>query len=242
MAMRIAFDLDGVLADMDAALARDADRLFGDAIRRRPQPVETSQGGTESNGSANAKEQKAGGDFISPDLELKLRRHQRRRLRRHVEAFENFWESLDEIEPGIVARLAAIALERRWEVIFLTRRPQTAGATAQMQTQRWLEKMGFPLPSVYVVQGSRGQIAAALGLDVVVDDRPENCLDVITDSRAGAILIWRDDQAALPQAAKRLGIHVARTVGECLDIFADLDAVPSASRPSVMTSSRGPLR
>ncbi len=37
-----------------------------------------------------------------------------------------------------------------------------SGATPQVQTQRWLESKGFRLPSVFVVQGSRGRIAAAL--------------------------------------------------------------------------------
>ena len=114
-------------------------------------------------------------------------------------------------------------MDRRWEIIFLTKRPETAGATAQVQSQRWLESKGFPLPSVYVVQGSRGRIASALGVDIVVDDRPENCLDVIVDSRARAILVWRDDENQLPAAARRLGIGVVNSVGECLDILTQID-------------------
>src|SRR5262245_50487032 len=35
MALRIAFDLDGVLADMESELVRQAGILFGDAITRR---------------------------------------------------------------------------------------------------------------------------------------------------------------------------------------------------------------
>ncbi len=61
------------------------------------------------------------------------------------------------------------------EVIVLTKRPETVGAIAQVQSQRWLEARGFTLPSVYVVQGSRGRIAASLGLDIVGD-----CLDILT--------------------------------------------------------------
>jgi hypothetical protein len=76
-----------------------------------------------------------------------------------------------------------------------------------------------------VVQGSRGRIAAALGLDVVVDDRPENCLDVIADSHARAMLVWRDDEKRLPSAAQRLGIGVVSSVGDCLDILAQMDRV-----------------
>src|SRR5262249_3945125 len=133
----------------------------------------------------------------------------------------------------IVARLAAIAAERRWEVIFLTKRPQTAGATSQLQSQRWLDAKGFSLPSVYVVQGSRGRIAASLGLDIVVDDRPENCLDIVVDSKARAILVWRDDEQSLPAGARRLGIGVLKSVGECLDALVALDA-PQSAGPGVL--------
>jgi hypothetical protein len=56
---------------------------------------------------------------------------------------------------------------------------------------------GLRASSVYVVQGSRGLIAAALELDVVVDDRHENCYDVVVDSGARAILVWRGGRAVL---------------------------------------------
>ena len=79
------------------------------------------------------------------------------------------------------------------------------------------------MPSVYVVQGSRGRIAAALALDIVVDDRPENCLDVVVDSKARAILIWREDEKQLPAATRRLGIGVVKSVAECLDILTQID-------------------
>ena len=162
---------------------------------------------------------------------------QERRLWQHVQTIDHFWETLHELEPGLIARLSVLATAHRWEVIFLTKRPDTVGATAQVQTQRWLESKGFTLPSVYVVQGSRGRIAAALGLDFVVDDRPENCLDVVVDSSARAILVWRDDEKHLPAAARRLGIGVVRSVGECLDILTQLDA-PVAAQPGVIDRVR----
>jgi hypothetical protein len=118
-------------------------------------------------------------------------------------------------------------------VLFLTKRPECAGATAQVQTQRWLEANGFLLPSVFVVQGSRGRIADALALDFVIDDRHENCLDVVVDSKARAVLVWRDDRRQLPAAARRLGIGVVSSVAECLDILEQADTAPG-SKPGVM--------
>lgn len=239
MALRIAFDLDGVLADMEGELVRQAEQLFGAGItRRRTETVPVPAGAAAPepdasliNGASTDEPQESVPD-APPLSRLEMSARQTRRLWHHVQTIDDFWCSLAEIEPGVIARLARIAADRRWEVIFLTRRPECAGATAQVQTQRWLQANGFPLPSVYVVQGSRGRIAASLDLDFVVDDRPENCLDVVVDSRARAILVWRDDERQLPGAAKRLGIGVVRTVDECLNILTQLDA-PPAEKPGV---------
>ena len=225
MPLRIGFDMDGVVADMDAELVRQAEILFGRPMTQQP-PQRAANPVTATPPDASDPEQAAAetaADNVPPLLRLNMTARQQRKLWHHVESIENFWQTLNETEPGIVARLAAIARDRRWEVIFLTKRPQSAGATAQLQSQRWLESKGFTLPSVYVVQGSRGRIAAALHLDLVVDDRPENCLDVVVDSKARAILIWRDDANQLPAAARRLGIGVVKTLSECLDILTQVD-------------------
>ena len=86
---------------------------------------------------------------------------------------------------------------------------------------------------MYVVRGSRGRIAEALALDFVIDDTPSNCLDVVVDSRARAILVWRRDEKQLPSAARRLGIGVVKSVDDCLKILAQVDA-QSTDRPKVM--------
>jgi hypothetical protein len=215
MSLRIGFDLDGVLADMDGALARHAQLLFGGA-------VEDNDGSDASDPSK------------PPIARLRLSPRRQRRLWKEVEAIDSFWEQLEETEPGAVAALASLAAARRWEIIFLTKRPRTAGATAQVQSQRWLQAKGFPLPSVFVVQGSRGRIAAALDLDVVVDDRPENCLDVVVDSQARAVLIARAEaRHVLPEAIGRLGVSVASTVAECLQMLVQADP-DSQPRPGVL--------
>src|SRR3989454_5089886 len=102
-------------------------------------------------------------------MKLNMTTRQQRRLWKHVESIENFWLTLEELEPGVIQRLAAIAAERRWEIIFLTKRPPTVGVTAPGQKQRWLETKSFTLPSGFVVQGSRGRIAPPPGIHNVVD-------------------------------------------------------------------------
>ena len=171
-----------------------------------------------------------------------LARRQQHAIWDEVRRTENFWESLHETEPGIVSRIAAVAEERRWEVIFITTRPASGGDTTQRQSQRWLAAHGFPLPSVFVASGSRGKIAAALSLDLFVDDRADNCLDVKVDSHARAVLV---DRSASPQVgtnARRLGIDVVSSVGSLLD---ELTAAPP-EKPSLLGRLRnmmgGPRR
>ena len=218
---------------MDSALFAQGKTLFGEAaVHALAPPVVNSPQTNDAPAAMSSEEADADASDEEPAappsiVRLNLTPRQERRLWQHVRQIDNFWQSLNEIEPGTVARIAQLAEQQRWEVIFLTKRPQTDGATAQVQSQRWLESKGFPLPSVYVVQGSRGRIAAALSLDIVVDDRPENCLDVVVDSQAKPILIWRDRREALPAAAQRLGISVVSTVAECLNTLAKADTQPS---------------
>jgi hypothetical protein len=242
VALRIGFDMDGVFADMEAELLRQATLIFGEPMKRRleerrePEVTVPDGEAAEAPGDNESTRQAAAEsapDNVPPTMKMGMSARQQRRLWRHVESIEDFWQTLRELEPGVLKRLAALALERRWEIIFLTKRPETAGATAQVQSQRWLESKGFALPSVFVVQGSRGRIADALALDIVVDDRPENCLDVVVDSKARAILVWREDERLLPAAARRLGIGVVKTVGESLDIISQLDAA-SREDPGVL--------
>jgi hypothetical protein len=233
MSLRIGFDLDGVLADMDAALVRQAEAVFGEQIVRALEAEAASPEG-ESEPQTSQAAPADGADSNPTVARLHMTSRQERTLWRHVATVENFWETLQETEPGIVARLAKTAAERRWEIIFLTKRPKTKGAPAQIQSQRWLVSKGYPLPSVFVVRGSRGRIAASLDLDVIVDDRPENCLDVTIDSKARPILVWRGDEKGLPAGAGRLGIGVVRSVGDCLEILTTLDEHHSQKDPSLL--------
>lgn len=214
--MRLGFDLDGTVADMQGALARVARRLFPDID---PGTLPRSISSEADNAASDATVES------SPVFSMSaLSQRQQRELWNAACAEQNFWETLDEIEPGSLARLSRLARERRWEVIFLTSRPETRGDTAQLQSHRWLAARGFELPSVFVVHGSRGKIAASLALDVLVDDRPENCLDIAIDSKARAILIWRGGEDTVPGSARQLGIGSVTTINECLDILVNLDS------------------
>ena len=231
MALRIAFDMDGVFADMDSGLARQAEILFGAAVAR--QPVEATNPALAGNTPPGQPAENRAPDHEISLARLQMTSRQQRQLWTHIESIENFWETLEEIEPGSVRKLSSLAAANGWEIIFLTKRPRSGGAIAQVQTQRWLQLKGFALPSVYVVQGSRGRIASALDLDFVIDDRPENCLDVVMESKSQAILVWRDRDTPMLASTRRIGIAVVKSVTECLDALAQVDS-PELERPSIV--------
>lgn len=219
MSLRVACDLDGTLADMESALEAEARRLFGPGVDLRG----SLRGRPEGPASIETPDPTATSPGIRPVLPAgtgtRLSDRQQRQLWATVRGIENFWASLKEIEPGAVAMLAEAASRGGWDVLFITTRPSSAGDTTQLQSQRWLEAHGFELPSVYVVSGSRGRIAAALGLDAVLDDRPENCLDVATDSSARPLLVWRGSEESVPPGASRLGVKVVFSIAEAVQLL-----------------------
>ena len=253
MSLRIACDLDGTIADMDAALQREAKRLFGpevdlhadakrtesaedvegtiagadaDVDRGEGEPLDPARGkghereqGWATPEEAGMSEQPVAPQPVAPSQSVTrpLTARELRQLWSHVTNVENFWTSLGEIEPGAVAKLYALAVQHRWEVLFLTQRPQSAGDLAQLQSQRWLQAHGFEWPSLFVMRtGSRGKVADALGLDAVIDDRPENCLDVATDSKAKPICVWRMHPDGVPPGIARTGIEVVYSMEQAL--------------------------
>jgi hypothetical protein len=235
MPFRVAFDLDGTIADMHVVLRREAERLFGASkLARAVEPAGSAAAANDAVEGSGDKKDGSSKESKSAMSELHLTSRQQMQLWEHVRTIENFWSGLPEMEPGIVARIAQTAAQRRWEVIFLTTRPLVAGETVQIQSQRWLAAHGFQYPSVFVVQRSRGKIAEALELDAVVDDRPENCLDVAVDSKAKPILIWAGDESAIPPGAKRLGVRVVVSISEALELLVKID--DSKNEPTVVRS------
>ena len=134
-------------------------------------------------------------------------------------------------------RIFEAAIEAREQashrVLFVTQRPQTRGAPVQKQTQLWLRRHGFDFPSVYTTRGSRGAIALALNLDVVVDDRFEGCVDVASESSARPIFVWREPDG---RVLARSGVS---RVEDCPLPFAAV--VHDVVRRAAVPLERGPL-
>ena len=79
---------------------------------------------------------------------------------------------------------------------------------------------GFIAPSVLTLTGSRGKAAHALELDVLIDDLPKNCVDVISDSKCRPILVLRRSDKKAEDAARQMKIGVVRSVGEAIQLLA----------------------
>lgn len=223
--IRIGFDMDGVVADFATAYRAVEQRVLGAAATGRaasPEREEAAQANRESG---------AGGDRAEAPGETPAESQTPHEMRRRhdviwkaIQATPDFWTTLQPLEDGAVRRIHECMLRHRWEVAFLTQRPSTAGDTVQRQTQRWLVKHGFDLPSVLVIAGSRGAAAAALRLSYHVDDDPQHCLDVQNESTVRPLLIVPDQDRDTMLQARRLGIGTAASLGACLDILEQASA------------------
>src|SRR5262245_27643491 len=214
MTLRVGFDMDGVVADFASAFRDIECDLFG-ADTTHPAPNAPEEEQTPNRGANPAASKQESG--------------RRRAVWDRIRATPNFWTTLKPTDPAAVRQLHAQMLRCGWEVVFITQRPSTAGETVQRQTQRWLVHQGFDMPSVVVIAGSRGAAINALRLTHHVDDSPQNCVDVKTDSAAMPILIVRHSNDSTARQARSLGMSVAASIGECLDL---LERASGASRQS----------
>lgn len=210
--LRIGFDLDGVVADFRTAFLEAAATLLGhDAIHRPSAPM--------------------------PDFDA-VSAADAKRVWRVITETPNWWLGLAPYEPAQIARLYQLARRYRWEVSFLTSRIPTAGDSVQFQSQAWLETYGFYMPAVVTVPGSRGEIANALRLDVVIDDQFLNCLEVVGASQTKAILLLQmGDSSAeqtLEQQATERGIGVVHRLEEVIEVLLQLQDILPEKRGVVM--------
>ena len=197
--------MDGVLADFASAFREVEERLYG----------------TATSGTAPSQVEAEAEDAAAEEVAQESSPHEARRRRdaiwHAIRSTPDFWTTLKPLEPGAVRRIHEMMLRFGWEVCFITQRPATMGQTVQRQTQRWLHEQGFDLPSVLVINGSRGAAAGALRLHYMVDDSPQNCLDIVSDSRATPILIVPERDTGTEASARRLHIATARSATEALD-------------------------
>lgn len=111
----------------------------------------------------------------------------------------------------------------RLEVYFMTARN---GPRVKAQTEAWLKRYGWfgGLPTVLIVPGDKGDVARALRLSSVVDDRPENLFSIRksvrscqTIKRQAKYNLWADEGGD-----GELITHRVHDVNACLPIWREL--------------------
>lgn len=236
--LRIAFDMDGTLADLSSAYTEIEERLFGEELAGHEPPApearEEEQHGDEDPAPVATTSDKQ--RLAERRTLLRNGTRHRERVWRAIEATPNFWTTLRPLEKGAVKRLYQLTGEHNWEVFFITQRPATAGGTVQWQTHKWLVGQGFNTPSVIPLSGGRGKCASALQLDYLIDDTPQNCVDVLSDSSTRAILLVDADDPLAATSARRLGIGTARNIHEVLDLL--VQATDARVNPSLFEKLR----
>ena len=230
MPLRIGFDLDGTIADFASAFHDVEVRLFGPSSHLRAgeperedeEPADRAAGAAaetpplETEKEKARKRRKADKDAIRESRESRRRRDL---VWQAIRTTPDFWTGLAPLDEGAVKRIHELALREKWEVFFITQRPYTDGETVQRQSQRWLIAQGYDMPSVLVIGGSRGAAAGALRLDYHVDDSAQNCLDVVSESRARTIMLVPEADPQISGQARRLKIATARNIATALDIL-----------------------
>jgi hypothetical protein len=202
MSLRLGIDVDGVLADFRSAFRQASKSSLGHAI----------------------------GDQADPKSSESLGEKDVARVWEHIGRTSNWWMTLRPYEPDQVERLYRVTRDAGWEVFFLTNRPASAGDTVQFQTQWWIERHGFYLPSVLTVPGSRGEVANGLRLDLVIDDLIMNCVEVVSASTAKALLLLRNGDKAAEKHALDRGIGVVPDLAGALAVVERLHALLPSRR------------
>lgn len=165
---------------------------------------------------------------IAPrDAESDLTKADIEQLWRAVAGKPNWWLDVPAYEPDQIRRLYSRVRQSRWEVFFMTSRPPSAGDSVQLQTQVWLERYGFFLPSVLTAPtGARGELARSLRLDLALDDRIVNCLEIISASNAKAVMVLRNPaEPNARESAEARGVGVVSTFAEALDAIERLEVL-----------------
>ena len=170
--------------------------------------------------------------IAADDVEAELSKADVERLWRRVAAAVNWWVDVPAYEPEQIARLYALARRGRWEVFFMTSRPASAGDAVQLQTQAWLERQGFYLPAVLTAPaGARGELCRSLRLDIALDDRMVNCMEIISASNSKALMVMREaGEPSARESAESRGIGVVTTFADALDAIERLEQLLSTRR------------
>lgn len=93
----------------------------------------------------------------------------------HIRHTRNFWETVGTL-PNTKQLMR---LQERITPIFITSRVSTDGIDVVAQSQNWLERNYGIRDALVVVTKKKGEEARDLGIEYFIDDKPENCEEVL---------------------------------------------------------------
>lgn len=153
--MKLGIDIDGVLADFNTSFIHLVKQQTGIQLP----PVSDTYPDTWSYhraGGVTEKQDNALWEFIKTS---------------------SFWGQLLPMKGALDAleRLNSLSVDGH-DIYFITARP---GKLAKFFTDLWLQRHGMVFPTT-LVTSNKGPVVVGLGLDIFVDDKPENNLEVLT--------------------------------------------------------------
>jgi 5'(3')-deoxyribonucleotidase len=147
---RIGIDVDDVLADFVSAFRAICNKLYGTPLDTEPVDWAWSN--------------------------FNLTKEQLDKAWEVVRSTSQFWYLLHPVDSASYFSMQRL---RNKKLFFITSRFDTRGASAEDQTAAWLAHNYDLMYPTAIVGTPKGITAKALGLTHFVDDRPENCLDVL---------------------------------------------------------------
>lgn len=192
--LRIGVDLDGVLADWNSSFARALIRVTGRDLLPRLVDFEPPYWDWPSYYGYTKAEVAQTREVTGNELD--------------------FWAGLGAY-PGApeTLRLLKLMAARYDHIYFITDR---YGASAKRQTEGWLGQMGFSGATV-LISPYKGDLAAALRLTHFIDDKIENCIDVVLETLAQTLLIdrpWNTDNQPQWSDLRNEGNSIIRRVAD----------------------------
>ena len=171
--------------------------------------------------------------IAADDAEADLTKADIERLWRAVAATTNWWLDVPAYEPDqIGAPLFAGPAVALGSVLH----DQPAAERRRLRAAADAGLAGAPrlLPAVACSRhaaGARGELARSLRLDLALDDRIVNCLEITSASNSKAVMVLRDPaESHAREAAEARGVGVVSSLAEALDAIERLDELLSTRR------------
>lgn len=197
--MKIGFDVDGVLADFNAAFIDRIIRVTNrDLFPRRPFDI----------------------PCWSYPAHYGYTPEEEHSVWTSIKADKSFWRTLSAYpDAGDVLRILHLARTMGHDVYFVTARP---GVNAKLQTELWLSNLGMENPTV-LISPHKLNCARALELDVYIDDKVENCFSVADHCKTYLVhRPWNSPETESWRAARGMSDVTVIRVDSASEMIADV--------------------